>query len=176
MSKLSKSARAHWAEVKVEFKIKIQAEMQIRPLFCPLCGGRIHNINEVSLDHIKPRNDGGEDEVYNIQQSHALCNNRRGHSKLKREEYFDKNIKANCVKYSYTDIYRTKWTIRFRRYTNNPIIEVKVYSKMSSGQSIKSETRYDLSGNRIDDKKKQNCYRTNAVFYTQRGKKHGNHR
>lgn len=50
-------------------------------LHCWLCHRPIDTFEAATLDHIKPRKDGGSNSVTNLRLAHKRCNNLRGHSK-----------------------------------------------------------------------------------------------
>jgi len=41
---------------------------------CGVCGGRIEQMKDVTLDHITPRSRGGSDTIDNLQLAHYRCN------------------------------------------------------------------------------------------------------
>lgn len=49
-------------------------------LLCSLCGKRITDSNDLSVDHIHPKSLGGKNHVNNYQPAHKGCNARRGNN------------------------------------------------------------------------------------------------
>jgi 5-methylcytosine-specific restriction enzyme A len=47
-------------------------------LKCAICGKKIENYLDVSIDHIVPLVKGGGNERSNLQVAHKICNNRKG--------------------------------------------------------------------------------------------------
>ena len=45
---------------------------------CYVCGGRIDNEEDATLEHVVPLSKDGEDHIDNCRLSHQECNQRRG--------------------------------------------------------------------------------------------------
>ncbi len=58
-------------------------------LHCQLCKLEFAHINDISLDHIKPKSKGGKKGMYNLQLAHTKCNVAKGNDETpKSPEWF----------------------------------------------------------------------------------------
>ena len=57
---------------------------------CGLCGGRITNPNDVTVDHILPVSLGGSNRVINFQPTHQKCNWDRGNKPTILSDIYNK--------------------------------------------------------------------------------------
>ena len=70
---------------------------------CAICGKKIKNLEDVTIDHIVPLAEGGKNVIENFQLAHKACNEAKG-SMLPKEH--EKMLKYNR---------RRIWRLRIRR-------------------------------------------------------------
>jgi 5-methylcytosine-specific restriction endonuclease McrA len=61
----------------VSHRDHIQELMKRDKMKCQLCGLKIKDYWEASIDHIVSRSQGGSDEIENLQLAHPKCNNKK---------------------------------------------------------------------------------------------------
>jgi 5-methylcytosine-specific restriction endonuclease McrA len=77
---VSKVARLKDAVARSDDRFELRRGLWVGP--CLFCGGRLAfepaTGDGVTLEHIRPRSDGGTDDLANLGLAHARCNNEKG--------------------------------------------------------------------------------------------------
>lgn len=53
---------------------------------CAICGKKIKNLDDLTIDHIVPLAEGGKNVIENYQLAHKACNEAKGHMMPKEHE------------------------------------------------------------------------------------------
>lgn len=56
--------------------------------YCHLCGEGFTDLNTMTVDHLVPRVNGGQDDDRNLKLAHAMCNSERGHMPIELYRMF----------------------------------------------------------------------------------------
>ncbi len=77
---MSKTARLKELVARSDARFRLERGRWAGP--CLFCGGRLSfdpaTGDGATLEHIRPRSDGGTDDVLNLGLAHARCNNEKG--------------------------------------------------------------------------------------------------
>jgi 5-methylcytosine-specific restriction endonuclease McrA len=77
---MSKAARLKELVARTDARFRLDRGWWVGP--CIFCGGRLAfdpaTGDGATLEHIRPRSDGGTDDLANLALAHARCNNEKG--------------------------------------------------------------------------------------------------
>ena len=65
---------------------------------CAICGKKIHNLDDLTVDHIIPLSKGGKNDIYNCQLAHRLCNSYKNDKLPDEYEKILRNNRRRIVK------------------------------------------------------------------------------
>lgn len=81
-----------------ELKREWHKQCREKTLFCYLCGQLIIKENDISVEHVIPRSQGGPSTEDNLKPAHTLCNNIRDVMPIETFRYILKTEYNNDIK------------------------------------------------------------------------------